>query len=72
MTDTPRPLLITSDPLLLDDVVRLAAAAGVEMTVREEPTASTWTRAPMVFVGDDVRTAAPRLRHRRTPWQWSQ
>ena len=58
MTDTPRPLLITSDPLLLDDVIRLAASAGVEMTVRGEPTASTWTQAPLVFIGDDALTAA--------------
>ena len=58
MTDTLRPLLITSDPLLLDDVVRLAAAAGIELTVREEPTASTWTRAPLVFVGDDALAGA--------------
>lgn len=58
MTDDSRPLLITSDPLLLDDVVRLAAAAGVEMTVREEPSASAWSRAPLVFVGDDVLPAA--------------
>lgn len=58
MTDTARPLLLTSDPLLLDDVVRLAAAAGVEMTVHEEPTASAWSSAPLVFVGDDVLGAA--------------
>ena len=58
MNDTLRPLLVTSDPLLLDDVVRLAAAAGVEMTVREELTASVWSRAPLVFVGDDVLGAA--------------
>ena len=66
MTDTLRPLLITSDPLLLDDVVRLAAAAGIELTVREEPTASTWTRAPLVFVGDDaLAVAASRALPRR-------
>ena len=58
MTENPRPLLITSDPLLLDDVVRLAAAAGVELTVQEEPSASAWSRAPLVFVGDDMLAAA--------------
>ena len=58
MTYAPRPLLITADPLLLDDVVRLAAAAGAEMTVREEPSASAWSRAPLVLVGDDVLDAA--------------
>jgi secretion/DNA translocation related CpaE-like protein len=54
MTDESRPLLITTDPLLLDDVVRLAAAAGVEVSVREDPHASAWSRAPLVFVGDDM------------------
>lgn len=58
MTDSPRPLLLTSDPLLLDDVVRLAAAAGVEVTVHHEPSASAWSRASLVFVGDDLLTAA--------------
>lgn len=58
MTDSSRPLLITADPLLLDDVVRLAAAAGVELTVQEQPSTSAWSRAPLVFVGDDVLVAA--------------
>lgn len=58
MTQTPRPLLITTDPLLLDDVLRLATAAGVELNVREEPTASAWAGAPLVFIGDDVLPAA--------------
>jgi secretion/DNA translocation related CpaE-like protein len=58
MTETLRPLLITSDPLLLDDVVRLAAAAGIELTVHAEPTASAWSHAPLVFVGDDALTSA--------------
>ena len=58
MTDASRPLLITADPLLLDDVLRLAAAAGVDVTVREEPSASSWSSAPLVFVGDDVLSAA--------------
>jgi len=66
MTDTARPLLITADPYLLDEVVRLAAAAGVEMTVREEPTVSTWSQAPLIFVGDDVLgTTASRALPRR-------
>ncbi|MEY3734416.1 MAG: hypothetical protein RL347_1775, partial [Actinomycetota bacterium] len=54
MSDSSRPLLITSDPLLLDDVIRLATAAGVEVSVREDPTASAWSAAPLVFIGDDV------------------
>lgn len=58
MTDTPRPLLITCDPLLLDEVIRLATAAGVEMSVRDEPTASAWSTAPLVLVGDDALAAS--------------
>lgn len=66
MTQTPRPLLITHDPLLLDDVVRLATAAGVEMSVRDEPTASAWSSAPLIFIGDDaLPDAAARALPRR-------
>jgi secretion/DNA translocation related CpaE-like protein len=58
MPEPARPLLITSDPVLLDDVIRLAAAAGVDMSVRDAPTASMWSDAPLVFVGDDVLEGA--------------
>jgi secretion/DNA translocation related CpaE-like protein len=58
MTEIPRPLLITADPFLLDDVLRLATAAGVDVSVREEPTVSAWSAAPLVFVGDDVLPVA--------------
>lgn len=58
MSDIPRPLVITADALLLDELVRLAAAAGVEVSVRGEPTASSWSSAPLIFVGDDALAAA--------------
>jgi secretion/DNA translocation related CpaE-like protein len=58
MSDAMRPLLITSNPLLLDDIVRLAAAAGVDMSVRDDPTVSSWSTAPLVFVGDDILSGA--------------
>lgn len=58
MTDIPRPLLVTADPHLLDDVIRLATAAGIEMSVRDELTSSAWASAPLVLVGDDVLPAA--------------
>lgn len=57
MPDAPRPLLITADPLLLDDVIRLAAAAGVELSVRDEPTVSSWSSAPLVLIGEDAVAA---------------
>ncbi|WTQ59127.1 septum formation initiator [Streptomyces sp. NBC_00158] len=62
-----RPLIITEDPLLLDDLLRLCAAAGAEPHVRhavpERGGAGTegtgWDCAPLVLVGDD---AARRVR----------
>jgi secretion/DNA translocation related CpaE-like protein len=62
-----RPLLVTADPDLLDDVLRLCAAAGVEVEVAPDPTAArpTWARAPLVLVGDDVSVAMTRVPLRR-------
>ncbi|MDP4715358.1 MAG: hypothetical protein NWS04_05865, partial [Candidatus Nanopelagicales bacterium] len=53
-TSLSRPLLLTGDPLLLDDVVRLGAAAGVDISVRDTPAVSAWSSAPLVLVGSDV------------------
>lgn len=66
MTDASRPLLITADPDLLDDVVRLAAVAGVDVTVRDQASLSAWSTAPVVLVGDDIadRAAAGSLPRR--------
>jgi secretion/DNA translocation related CpaE-like protein len=54
-----RPLLVTADPDLLDDVLRLSAAAGVDVDVAPDPTAARpgWARAPLVLVGADVSGA---------------
>jgi secretion/DNA translocation related CpaE-like protein len=56
-----RPLLLTAHPGLLDDLLRLCAAAGVEAQTVSDPGAarSAWLRAPLVVVGADVaeRTA---------------
>lgn len=51
----PRPLLVTADPGLLDDALRLAAAAGVELHVEPEAGAAraAWPTAPLVLVGAD-------------------
>lgn len=65
-----RPLIITEDPLLLDDLLRLCAAAGAEPHVHhavpEQSGGSDagvgsvgWESAPLVLVGDD---AAGRVR----------
>ncbi|EIV95346.1 septum site-determining protein Ssd, partial [Frankia sp. QA3] len=50
-----RPLVVTGVPDLLDDLLRLAAAAGVTTTVATEPGAlrRAWAAAPLVVVGMD-------------------
>lgn len=55
-----RPLLVTEDPLLLDDLLRLCAAGGVEPEVAPDLNAArrSWWSAPLVLVGPD---AAPGL-----------
>ncbi|MEU8173515.1 septum site-determining protein Ssd [Microbispora hainanensis] len=52
----PRPLAITDDQELLDDLLRIAAAAGVELDVAHAAAQARphWTRAPLVVVGGDL------------------
>ncbi|GIH90871.1 septum site-determining protein Ssd [Planobispora siamensis] len=65
-----RPLVITEDPALLDDLLRVAAAAGAELDVAHAPAHARpyWTRAPLVVVGGDAADALaatrPPPRHR--------
>ena len=56
MSHPSRPLLITNDEQLLDDTLRLAAAAGVELSVADsaEAAASRWAAAPLALVGQDL------------------
>ncbi|HSJ60634.1 MAG TPA: septum site-determining protein Ssd [Jiangellaceae bacterium] len=50
-----RPLLVTADDHVLDDLLRLAAAAGIEADVVADAAAARarWSAAPIVLVGDD-------------------
>ncbi len=59
-----RPLLVTADLDLLDDVVRLGAAAGAEIEVAPDPIAArtAWGSAPAVLVGADLAEAMVRSR----------
>lgn len=64
--DVPqRTLIATADPALLDDLLRLAAAAATEVTIAPSPEQAlrAWSRAPLVVVGRDLertlRTAEP-------------
>ncbi|MFF4987989.1 septum site-determining protein Ssd [Streptosporangium saharense] len=54
-----RPLVITEDHDLLDDLLRVAAAAGAELDVAHAPTHARpyWSRAPLVVVGGDMADA---------------
>jgi secretion/DNA translocation related CpaE-like protein len=51
-----RPLVLTQDLDLLDDLIRIAAAAGAELDVAHAPAHARprWSRAPLVVVGDDL------------------
>lgn len=80
-----RPLLVSGDPDLIDDVLRLAAANGVEVHLATDAEAarSHWVLAPLVLVGSDAaaRVASAHLPRRRdvvlvgrapTPEDWQQ
>jgi secretion/DNA translocation related CpaE-like protein len=51
-----RPLVATGDADLLDDLLRLAAAADVEVDVTHDAVATRrcWSAAPLVVVGSDL------------------
>lgn len=61
---SPRPLVVTCDPAVLDDVLRLAVTAGVEVQVAPDLGAAraAWRTAPFVVVGDDAARAGGRRR----------
>lgn len=48
-----RPLVVTEDEELLDDLLRLCAAAGTQAEVSHAPGRQDWAAAPLVLVGDD-------------------
>ncbi|WP_420000430.1 septum site-determining protein Ssd [Streptomyces boninensis] len=47
------PLIVTEDEGLLDDLLRLCAAAGTRAEVAQRAVPGDWTAAPLVLVGDD-------------------
>ena len=59
-----RPLLITSDPRVLDDVLRVAATSGLEVDVASDGGAARrgWSTAAAVVVGHDKVRSCARLR----------
>ncbi|WP_433530945.1 septum site-determining protein Ssd [Micromonospora sp. CA-263727] len=58
------PLVVTSDGDLLDDLLRLAAAGGIEVEVAADPAAARtrWQPAPLVLVGVDQAQSCLRAR----------
>src|SRR6185312_1704449 len=64
-----RPLCITADPHLLDDVLALAAEAGLEIDVSDDPTAvqQAYVEAPLVVIGDRSAGACADARLPRRP-----
>jgi len=60
-----RPLVVTADPDVLDDLLRLAATAGVDIDVAPDAGVArrSWASAPFVVVGPDAvdRCARGRL-----------
>ena len=63
------PLAITADPELLDDLLRLAAAGGVELEVANDPVAGrrSFAAAPLVLIGFDMAEACYRAGLPRRP-----
>ncbi len=50
-----RPLIVTTDQILLDKLVHLAAVGGAEVSVSDDPVTSrgAWSAAPFVLLGAD-------------------
>ena len=65
---TDRPLVITQDDQVLDDLLRIAAAAGVEvMHCRDPESRASWRSAPVVLIDAALVPAAVLVRHSRRP-----
>ena len=60
---TSRVLVVTADPDVLDDLLRLAATAGTQLEVASDAGAArrSWSAAPLVVVGPDAGDDCARL-----------
>ena len=61
---TRRPLLVTSDPDVLEELLRLSAATGVELDVTPDAAGARryWSSATLVLVAVDAAAGCARLR----------
>ena len=59
-SDSRRPLLVSSSLQLIDEVVRLASSAALEVQVAPDLTTATrhWLDAPLVIIGSDITGTA--------------
>jgi secretion/DNA translocation related CpaE-like protein len=64
-----RPLVVTADTALLDDILRLAAAAGVEPEVIPDAAGARrlWRDRPLIVVGADAADQIDQARLSRRP-----
>lgn len=64
-----RPLVVTSDDEVLDELLRLAAAGGTDVDVAPDPAAgrSRWSAAPLVLLGADQAQPCLQARLPRRP-----
>ncbi|HEY5881746.1 MAG TPA: septum site-determining protein Ssd [Nakamurella sp.] len=68
MAENARPLIVTADDGLLDDALRIAAAAGVELVHSREPGSRLlWRTAPVVLLDAELVRAAVDARMPRRP-----
>ena len=70
LSDHPaRPLVVTSDPDVLEELLRVAATAGAELDVAPDAAAARrcWTTAALVVVAADAAPGCARLRLPRRP-----
>jgi secretion/DNA translocation related CpaE-like protein len=64
-----RPLFVTGDDSLLEDLLRLTAAAGVTADVARDPATAlrAWSSAPLVLLGADLAEELAHLSPARRP-----
>ncbi|HEY6740217.1 MAG TPA: septum site-determining protein, partial [Actinopolymorphaceae bacterium] len=65
----PRPLVVTADDRVLDDVLRVAELCGVGLEVAHDLSAArrAWSTAPLIMIGSDLAASLARSVPSRRP-----